>query len=133
MADVADTRPWTIKTISLEARNAATSAADRDKMTIGAWLERAILSTIKIDRERGRAPSVIGPSSSTPPMADLSEVERVVEMLSKLAAAGVPAPKGAARLSAALVRSGVASMKAGLPLRQESLPLRQESPTLEDG
>ncbi len=110
MADQSDdVKPWTIKGVAPEARNAAISAAGRDKVTIGEWLARAILAQVKSDREGTRLPVVVGPPVR--PMADLAEIERVVAMTSQLAGAGAPPPKALSRAAYGLLKEALAGMK----------------------
>lgn len=42
--------PWAVRGVSIEARNAAMTAARRDSVTLGEWLDRAIRQQIKADR-----------------------------------------------------------------------------------
>lgn len=42
--------PWAIRGVSMEARNAAMTAAKRDSVTLGEWLDRAIRQQIKASR-----------------------------------------------------------------------------------
>lgn len=43
-------KPWSIRGVHPEVRNAALAAAKRDGVTIGDWLDRAIRSHIKNGR-----------------------------------------------------------------------------------
>lgn len=47
--------PWAIRNVTLEARNAATSAAKREGLTLGEWLDRAIRQQIKQERHQSLA------------------------------------------------------------------------------
>ena len=50
--DVSDrVKPWTIKGIAPEERNAAIAAADRQDMNIGEWLSRAIRAQVQSDHQ----------------------------------------------------------------------------------
>ena len=61
--DAADTtdrvKPWTIKGIPPEERNAAIAAAEREGLTIGEWLTRAIRTQVPADRQADRVPAVV--------------------------------------------------------------------------
>lgn len=112
MADDEDRiKPWTIKGIPPEARNAAIAAAEREKQTLGEWVARAIRSQIQSGRQQARAPAMVGPAVS--PGADLADVERVVSMAAQLAAAGAPPPKAVSRAAYGLLREALGRMKAG--------------------
>ena len=56
--DVADTadrvKPWTVKGIAREARNAAIAAAEREGLTIGEWLSRVIRMQVQADHRIDR-------------------------------------------------------------------------------
>lgn len=102
-------KPWTIKGIPAEERNAAIAAAKRGKMSIGDWLSRAIRVAVQADRQDQRAPAVVADQSdrtgerSDP--ADLAEVERLVDMVGKLAiATGEPPPEGVSKTAYRLLR-----------------------------
>ncbi len=49
-------KPWTIKGISPEARNAAITAAERARQPIGEWVSRAIRSQVQSDHQESRTP-----------------------------------------------------------------------------
>lgn len=108
------TKPWTIKNISWEARNAAIAASDREGLTIGAWLERAILNTIKSDRQSDRAPVVIEPPPR--PQVDLTSLERLVAMAEKVAtASGRPLPRDIRSKAHRLLKVGLAALESPTP------------------
>ena len=119
-------KPWTIKGIPPEARNAAIAAADRDKATLGEWITRAIRSQIQSDRAQPTALAVVGPTA--PPKADLAEVERVVAMTASLAAAGAPPPKAVSRAAYGLLREALADMR-GPTAGRQSPTKKASSPT----
>ena len=99
-AEPSDIKPWTIRGVPPEERNAAIAAADRSDINIGDWLRRAIRTQIQQDNQASRAPVVVGPAMSD----SQTDVERITDALAKLATAGVPISKRAAnRLCAALV------------------------------
>ena len=103
-------KPWTVKGIPPEIRNAAITAAEREKSAIGAWLGRAILGQVKADRSQNRTPVVVGPTVR--PEADLADIERLIAATAELAqAAGEPPPKGVTRAAYGLLREKLASIK----------------------
>jgi len=106
-------KPWTIKGISPEARNAAIAAAERARQPIGEWVSRAIRSQVQSDRQESRAPVPVRPQSApaSDPAADLSELERLVAMTTSLSVAGAPPPKAVSRSAYGLIRKRLAEMK----------------------
>lgn len=96
-------KPWTIRGIPPEERNAASEAAKRAGMNLGEWLSRAIRAQIQSDSQASRAPVPVRPPESDSQTA-LSDVERIAASFRDLAAAGVPVSKShAARITRALV------------------------------
>src|SRR5690242_13080259 len=64
-------RPWTIKGIPPEERNAAIAAAEREGLTIGEWLTRAIRTQAQADHRSDRLPVPSRPGESHPePLTD---------------------------------------------------------------
>ena len=98
-----DPKPWSIRGVHPEVRNAALSAARREGLTIGDWLDRAIRSHIKIGRKQGENLSDTPVRQAT----DLSDAERLVSMIAQLSAAGAPIPKSVAAKAYALIRDGL--------------------------
>lgn len=86
-------KPWTIKNIPPEDRNAAIAAAERERMDIGPWICRAIRTQIQADLGQDRAPVVVnGPLSPAP--TTLDDIGRMIELARELAAVtGKPAPR----------------------------------------
>ena len=82
-------KPWTIKGIPPEERNAAIAAAEREGLTIGEWLTRAIRTQVQADHRSDRLPTVVDPppSLASDRQSDLADLERVVDLAQKLAAA----------------------------------------------
>ena len=120
-------KPWTIKGIPPDIRNAAISAADREKQAIGEWIGRAILSQVKSDRNQNRAPVVVGPAVR--PEVDLADIERLIAATAELAqAAGEPPPKVVTRAAYGLLREKLAAIK-GPTRRAGSRTVTAESPT----
>jgi hypothetical protein len=130
-----DIKPWTIKGVGPEARNAATAAAGREKQTIGEWITRAIRTQIQSDRQQDRAPVVVGPVVNHE--TDLATLERLVALTASLAAAGAPPPKAVSRQTYSLIRDSLAAIKGGGPTAgavsrtkgQASMTNENKSPT----
>lgn len=59
-------KPWTVKGISPEDRNAALHAADMQRMLIGAWLSRAIRTQIQADLRRETGVTVVDSQVKSP-------------------------------------------------------------------
>ena len=105
-----DVRPWTVKGIGPELRNAAIAAAAREKQTLGEWIGRAIRAQVQSDRQQDRAPAPVG--LAVQPRADLAEVERTIAAVHQLAeAAGEPPPKAVTRSAYALLRTQLAGLR----------------------
>lgn len=98
-----DPKPWSIRGVHPEVRNAALSAARREGLTIGDWLDRAIRSHIKSGRKQEEILSDTPVRQAT----DLSDAERLVSMIAQLSAAGAPIPKSVATKAYALIRDGL--------------------------
>ena len=96
-------KPWSIRGVHPEVRNAALSAARREGLTIGDWLDRAIRSHIKSGRKQGENL----PDTPVIQATDLSDAERLVSMIAQLSAAGAPIPKSVAAKAYALIRDGL--------------------------
>lgn len=131
MADQADdVKPWTIKGIPPEVRNAAIAAAGREKLTIGEWVSRAVRSQVQSDRQQTRSPVVVGPEVR--PEADLAEIERLIAATAELAqAAGEPPPKTVTRAAYGLLRSRLTAMKGG-PTGARKGPTKEEDGPTEE-
>ena len=50
--------PWAIRSVSLEARNAATAAARREGLSLGEWIDRAIRQQVKAERNQPVGPTI---------------------------------------------------------------------------
>lgn len=95
-----DIKPWTIRGIPPEERNAAGEAAKRDGMTLGDWLRRAIRTETQRQAQADRVPVRQERADS---QTSLSDVERIASSFRDMAAAGVPVSKRhAARITRAL-------------------------------
>src|SRR6476646_6751810 len=100
-------KPWTIKGIAPEERNAAIAAADREGLTIGEWLTRAIRTQVQADHRSDRLPVVaeIPASVMADRQSDLADLERLVSLSEKLATAnGQPIPPTITRATYSLLR-----------------------------
>ncbi len=107
-AEMSDSiKPWTIRGVAPEERNAAGEAAKRSDMTLGEWLSRAIRTEIQQAKQANRVPVPVGQPVGQPTadsLTALSDVERIATAMRDMAAAGLPVPKGhAAQVSRALV------------------------------
>lgn len=123
MADVEDgtetldrVKPWTIKGIGPEERNAAIAAAERVGMTIGEWLTRAIRTQVQADHQADRAPVVI--EQAVQPKADreadLAAMERMIALAERIATANKQAiPKSITRATHALMREQLSAIRSG--------------------
>ena len=106
-------KPWTIKGITPEVRNAAVAAADRADQTIGEWLSRAIRAQIKSDRQTDRLP-VRADQARPDDTADLAEVAQLVAMAKELSdMTGAPPPKAVSHTAYGLIRDRLKAIKAG--------------------
>lgn len=104
-----DPKPWSIRGVHPEVRNAALAAAKREGVTIGEWLDRAIRSHVKIGRKLGENTS----DNAVRQMADLSDAERLVSMISRLVEAGAPVPKSVASKAYNVIRDGLKDVQGG--------------------
>lgn len=118
-----DAKPWTIKYVSPEDRNAALAAAARASMTMGEWLSRAIRSQIQADHNQDRAPAVVPKANTTvalvsetalvlpAPPVDLDALERLVGVAIKVGTAGNFMSRGARGTVNAIVRKGLRDLR----------------------
>jgi hypothetical protein len=92
-ADQADgPKPWTVKGITPEDRNAIIAAAKRDKMAIGDYIVRACRAKIQADRGHTRAPATLhveadfsgGKSDKLAAQSDFDTLDRAVSTALKL-------------------------------------------------
>ncbi len=104
-------RPWTIRAVSVEARDLAIGAARKDGVSVGQWLERRIRAWAATDAPAASEAANAGPPGTAlargqPAAADtLSEVERISAAVRDLAAAGLPISKATvAKITRALVK-----------------------------
>lgn len=106
-------RPWTIRAVSVEARDLAIGAARKEGVSVGQWLERRIRAWAETDPPAASGAASPGAPGTTvalargkPAASDaLSEVERIAASVRDLAAAGLPIPKGTVtKITRALVK-----------------------------
>jgi hypothetical protein len=103
-------KPWTIKGIPPEVRNAAIAAAEREGQTIGEWFTRAIPAFIQQARQQQRLPVRVEPDvrPSDPQVdvqADIAALERLVGVVQQLhAVTQEPPPKSVQDQMFTLVR-----------------------------
>jgi hypothetical protein len=130
-------KPWTIRGIRPEIRNAAIAAAKRDKLELGEWFNRNIPAIIQHIRRQNRMPAVRPEPASVRPEARLSdylnELERMAEiMLQVRDATGRAPPKVAAGIIYGLQLRRLRELKAGLteaPAQSDQEPDRTVSRT----
>ena len=96
-------KPWSIRGVHPEVRNAALAAAKREGVTIGEWLDRAIRSHVK----NGRNPTENLSDAPVKQTPDLSDAERLVSMIAQLSEAGAPVPKSVSGKAYALIRDSL--------------------------
>src|SRR3569832_1698623 len=95
-------KPWTIKGIPPEERNAAIAAAEREGLTIGEWLTRAIRTQVQADHRSDRLLVVteIPASAKGDRQSDLADLERMITLAEKIASAnGQPIPAGITKVT----------------------------------
>lgn len=112
-SDQSDIKPWTIKGIPPEARNAAIAAAEREDQTIGEWISRAIRQTIQADRQVDRAPVPLEQPQVRPsdPAVDLTSLERMMAIAERVhAMSGKPLPQDIRGKTHKLLRVGLRAM-----------------------
>lgn len=112
-------KPWSIRGVHPEVRNAALAAAKREGLTIGEWLDRAIRSHVK---NVGKQPENTS-DNSVGQTTDLSDAERIVSMISQLSAAGSPVPKSVVSKAYSVIRDALKGVqqhkKTALPAPQQ--------------
>ena len=105
-----DPKPWTIKNVPADVRDAATRMAKKDGIQIGEWLSAAIREKIKADRQKGKA--VVAGSTGGPAL-DLTAVGQVVEMTRALSEAGITPNKRTAAAAQALLNQAITAVRRG--------------------
>lgn len=114
MADQSDPKPWTVKNIPPEERNAAIAAAKREGMELGPWMARAIRTAIQTDRQADRAPVPLEQPRVRPsdPQVDLGSLERMVALAEKVQAmTGKPPGRSIEAPIKRLLRVGLKAME----------------------
>lgn len=119
-----DIKPWSIRGVVPEARNAALAAATRDNTVIGEWIALAIRAKIKADRSAQRGLTVTGtPRAAIEPGADLDTTDRLIGMARQIAQdTRKPIPRSLVRLVHAVIRDRLCAARdrslTMLPARQ---------------
>lgn len=121
-------KPWTIRNVPPDVRNAALSAAKRRGVDIGELVSRALLSDIQAERQEQRAPAVVRPApiahpaATTMPPLDLAGSAQFLAGLAQLIGTlgGVPdgLRRDTERTTRAMLRQArraIAEQSAGLP------------------
>lgn len=106
-----DVKPWTVRGVPPEVRNAALSAAKRSGMGVGDWLDRAIRHYVQHEKNaslEAQQPTH-KPSSNTENTT--KEAAELVGLIGELAAAGAPPPKGVAQQAYGLIRERLKALK----------------------
>ena len=95
--------PWTIKAISSKTREVATTAARKEGITVGQWLEKRVSEWL----EAGSPISIpLAPATAPQAPAGLAELAQLIDATRQLAeAAKVPVPSTLAREAFAALRS----------------------------
>lgn len=108
-------KPWTIKGIPIEIRNAAIAAADRDGLPLGKWFERNIPAVIQQNRQQTRVAVVVDQAViPSDPKADLEEIKGVIAIARDLReVTGDPMPEDVRKLGYDLVRGRLKALKRG--------------------
>jgi hypothetical protein len=108
MSDMAEeasdsVKPWTIRGVPPEERNAAIEAAKRSDISIGEWLRWAIRAKIQEEHQEPKPPVLVGQTAqhvlqmpSDSPTA-LDEAERIAAQIRDLKVAGVSVSESASR------------------------------------
>src|SRR3954465_4440714 len=107
-------KPWTVKGIPPEERNAAIAAAEREGLTIGEWLTRAIRTQVQTDHRSDRLPVALDPPafSASDRQSDLADLERVVALPKPLArGTDPPIPATITRAAYSLMREHLKALK----------------------
>lgn len=95
-------KPWTIKSISTQARDQAIAAARLEDLTVGQWLER------RINEWTNTAPGAVA-TVARPLGADIAEMARLAIALSEVAPAHSNAP--VLRTARLTVRAALLSLR----------------------
>lgn len=101
-------KPWTIKGLPLEERNAAISAAKRQGVTMGEWLGRAIRHYVQ---HGNKPPAATTKEQEVTPEQARAEVRELVSLISELSQAGAAPPKSVAAQAYGLIRQRLKNVK----------------------
>lgn len=105
-----DVKPWTVRGVPPEVRNAALSAAKRSGMGVGEWLDRAIRHYVQ--HEKNGSLETTKPAQEPASETTTREAAELVGLIGELAAAGAPPPKGVAQQAYGLIRERLKALKA---------------------
>lgn len=100
-------KPWTVKGLPPEERNAAIAAAKRESVTIGDWLARAIRHYV----QHGNKPPAATKEQEVTPEQARAEVRELVSLISELSQAGAAPPKSVAAQAYGLIRQRLKNVK----------------------
>jgi hypothetical protein len=114
-------KPWTIKAIATEARDAAIAQARTENLTVGQWLERRI-------REWTGDAARAAPGSTTISMAELTNAMNAAAATSN--SSGVPLPKRTAGHAFTLLTNRLREAR-GMPALQPRKTTPGKAKTLE--
>lgn len=101
-------KPWTVKGLPPEERNAAIAAAKRDGVTIGDWLARAIRHYVQ---HGNKPPAAQTTEPEVTPEQARAEVRELVSLISELSQAGAAPPKSVAAQAYGLIRQRLKNVK----------------------
>jgi hypothetical protein len=111
-SDAAEVR-WTVRGVPKRYRDAASAAAARADLSVGAWLCRAIEQAVQAERAPIDAlPAAPPPRLPAAGVGELAELMRAAQAMAE--ATGVPIPKAAARHAVALMTGELRAAR-GLP------------------
>lgn len=137
-------KPWTIKNVPWEVRNAAISRADQSRETIGEWITRAIQSQVQEEVKGSRALTVTAlpaaqdvvlshvnearanqqnPLHAAAKVVDLDALERLADISYKVSDDARPIDQVARRRIQALVRVSLSSLRRAVSGREPLPPV----------
>jgi hypothetical protein len=82
--EAAVTKPWSIRGITHETRNAATKAAKDTKTPIGEWVERALLDSIQSQYQKDAPKQELGPTTDQMLTKMLEAQETIAKRLDEM-------------------------------------------------
>jgi hypothetical protein len=112
-SDAAEVR-WTVRGVPKRYRDAASEAAARADLSVGAWLCRAIEQAVQAERAPIDAlpPAGPAPRPAAAGVGELADLMRAAQAMAE--ATGVPIPKATARHAVALMTGELRAAR-GLP------------------